>query len=228
MRVGHKEWDSASAAKDLVVSASYDRNGNDRYQAGEFSQGVGYFFALGVLYDRSGDDAYRADVMPKAQVPIRPGVLFDERGNDRYRAKTAAGQGAGWDVDRPTARQSRQRLKGQDTSKPRSRCDEQLGSPSRRTGTRSLRSTQRTGIRRSAKYWGGRKAKNLGGLIDTGDQPDQYNQIGRSNEHTVYSPGIGLFRPLDARASATADAELGTSRALPSSDLDQRLQYLPL
>ena len=49
------------------------------------------------------------------------------------------------------------------------------------------------GLGGSAKYWGGRKAKNLGGLIDTGDQPDQYNQMGRSNEHTVYSPGIGLF-----------------------------------
>ena len=87
------EWDSARGQGSGGIGILYDRNGNDRYQAGEFSQGVGYFFALGVLYDRSGDDAYRGRRCAQgtsAHQAIE--VLFDERGNDRYRAKTAAGR----------------------------------------------------------------------------------------------------------------------------------------
>ena len=177
------------------IGILYDRDGNDRYQAGEFSQGVGYFFALGVLYDRVGDDAYRGRRYAQGTSAHQAiGVLYDERGNDRYRAKTAAGQGAGWDAsigllrDRGGNDLYRAGHLSQGAAAMNSwglLVDEQ--------GQDRYEALSGQGLGGSVKYWGGRKAQNLGGLIDTGDQPDQYNQTGRSDEHTVYSPGIGLF-----------------------------------
>src|SRR5690606_13020052 len=40
------------------LGALWDLGGADRYEAGEFSQGCAYFFALGLLHDRAGDDTY--------------------------------------------------------------------------------------------------------------------------------------------------------------------------
>ncbi|MEE2628874.1 MAG: hypothetical protein VX670_10330 [Candidatus Latescibacterota bacterium] len=177
------------------IGILYDRDGNDRYQAGEFSQGVGYFFALGILYDRVGDDAYRGRRYAQGTSAHQAiGVLYDGRGNDRYRAKTAAGQGAGWDAsigllrDRAGNDLYRAGHLSQGAAAMNSwglLVDEQ--------GQDRYEALSGQGLGGSVKYWGGREAQNLGGLIDTGDQPDQYNQTGRGDEHTVYSPGIGLF-----------------------------------
>jgi hypothetical protein len=40
------------------LGAIWDLGGADRYEAGEFSQGCGYFFAMGVLHDTGGNDEY--------------------------------------------------------------------------------------------------------------------------------------------------------------------------
>jgi hypothetical protein len=76
-----------------------DVAGDDKYQAGEFSQGGAYFHGLGVLRDFSGNDSY--DAKRYAQgfgVHQAFGVLIDDEGNDTYVGSVAENQGAAWDI----------------------------------------------------------------------------------------------------------------------------------
>ncbi|MDP7029044.1 MAG: endonuclease/exonuclease/phosphatase family protein [Phycisphaerales bacterium] len=76
-----------------------DLSGDDRYQAGEFSQGGGYYHSLGVLRDFSGDDVYHGNRYAQGfGVHQAFGVLIDDAGDDHYLGKTAADQGAAWDI----------------------------------------------------------------------------------------------------------------------------------
>jgi hypothetical protein len=80
------------------IGLLHDRNGNDRYIAGEFAQGGGYYFGLGLLVDRDGDDRYFADRYGQGWAAHQAsGILADGGGNDCYVARTAANQGAAWD-----------------------------------------------------------------------------------------------------------------------------------
>ena len=80
------------------IGCIYDLEGNDRYAAGEFSQGCGYSFALGILHDASGDDIYDGNRYSQAAAAHQAvGILIDDAGNDRYTAKTAASQSGAWD-----------------------------------------------------------------------------------------------------------------------------------
>jgi hypothetical protein len=75
-----------------------DLGGDDRYVAGEFSQGGGYFFGLGLLSDRSGNDRYWGDRYGQAWAAHQAsGILVDAAGEDTYVGRTAATQGAAWD-----------------------------------------------------------------------------------------------------------------------------------
>lgn len=75
-----------------------DLGGNDRYLAGEFSQGGGYFYGLGLLHDAGGNDRYWADRYGQAWAAHQAsGILVDGGGDDTYVARTAANQGAAWD-----------------------------------------------------------------------------------------------------------------------------------
>jgi hypothetical protein len=75
-----------------------DLSGDDRYIAGEFSQGGGYFFGLGLLSDRSGNDRYWGDRYGQGWAAHQAsGALVDASGNDTYVARTAANQAAAWD-----------------------------------------------------------------------------------------------------------------------------------
>lgn len=88
------------ARRDLPggIGALVDDGGDDRYEAGEFAQGGGYFGSLGVLADRSGRDLYRADRYAQGFAAHQAfGALLDDAGDDVYWSRTAAGQGAGWD-----------------------------------------------------------------------------------------------------------------------------------
>tara|TARA_B100000674_G_scaffold496363_1_gene526354 strand:- start:843 stop:3032 length:2190 start_codon:yes stop_codon:yes gene_type:complete len=176
------------------IGILYDREGNDRYQAGEFSQGLGYFFALGVLYDQAGDDVYRGRRYAQgASAHQAIGVLFDARGNDRYRAKTAS-QGAGWDASIGLLRDD----EGDDEYRAGhlsqgAAAMNSWGLLVDRQGRDRYEALSGQGLGGSVKYWGGRRAQNVGGLVDIGDQPDRYNQVERSDGHTAYSLGIGLF-----------------------------------
>lgn len=77
----------------------FDQNGNDRYIAGEFAQGTGYFWGFGVLHDARGNDVYMSDRYGGGiGCHQAAGALVDESGNDIYAGKTAASLGAAWDI----------------------------------------------------------------------------------------------------------------------------------
>lgn len=81
------------------IGALWDLAGDDRYEAGEFSQACGYFFAMGILHDFSGDDQYKGNRYGQGTGAHQAlGLLIDGGGNDAYWSMTAASQGAAWDL----------------------------------------------------------------------------------------------------------------------------------
>ncbi len=80
------------------IGVLYDLAGNDRYEAGEFSQGGGYFAGLGLLADDAGDDLYVGHRYAQGFAAHQAaGVLADDAGDDVYWSMTAAAQGVAWD-----------------------------------------------------------------------------------------------------------------------------------
>jgi hypothetical protein len=76
-----------------------DTAGNDDYQGGHFSQGVGYFLGLGLLLDLAGNDRYRGGRYSQgAAAHLGAGILIDLAGDDDYAGKVSASQGAAWDL----------------------------------------------------------------------------------------------------------------------------------
>jgi hypothetical protein len=75
-----------------------DISGNDKYTAGLFAQGCGYWFALGMLLDGTGDDDYHSvwyTLGSGAHFAI--GYLDDFAGNDTYNATMNMSIGSGHD-----------------------------------------------------------------------------------------------------------------------------------
>lgn len=77
-----------------------DVGGADRYGAGNFSQGGGYYFSLGALWDLGdGDDRYLGSRYGQGfSAHSALGFFFEAGGNDRYRGVVGALQGAAWDL----------------------------------------------------------------------------------------------------------------------------------
>jgi len=81
------------------IGILYDLAGNDKYQAGEFSQGGAYYHGLGILRDFAGSDEYHGNRYAQGfGVHQAFGVLIDDAGDDSYWAMTAADQGSAWDI----------------------------------------------------------------------------------------------------------------------------------
>lgn len=82
------------------VAALVDDGGRDRYEAGNFSQGGGYYFGWGLLTDLGEeDDVYegsRYSVGFAAHSAL--GSFIDRGGNDRYRGWVGAQASAAWDL----------------------------------------------------------------------------------------------------------------------------------
>jgi len=81
------------------IGALIDSSGQDRFQAGNFSQGGGYFFGLGILKNSDDDDdvyvGSRSGQGFSAHSAL--GILIDDGGNDHYSGQVGALQGAAWD-----------------------------------------------------------------------------------------------------------------------------------
>ena len=76
-----------------------DVAGDDKYDAGEFSQGGAYYHGLGILRDFSGDDNFQGKRYGQGfGVHQAFGVLVDDSGDDIFRGSVAENQGAGWDI----------------------------------------------------------------------------------------------------------------------------------
>lgn len=75
-----------------------DTAGDDRYEAGVFSQGAGYWYGAGILADRSGNDTYRGVWYTQGSAAhFGIGVLWEGGGSDSYQASMHMSQGAGHD-----------------------------------------------------------------------------------------------------------------------------------
>jgi len=172
-----------------------DATGDDDYQAGEFSQGTGYFFGLGTLVDAAGDDEYRGSRYAQGSAAHQAiGVLLDEGGNDIYRAKNAASQGAAWDaaIGLLEDRKGADTYSGRELSQGAGAMNG-LGLLLDWQGKDRYRALTGQGLAGSTAYWQGRGAGNLGLLIDVGGQTDKYNLADRVDDTLVKTPDVGLF-----------------------------------
>ncbi len=85
---------AASGGVGLLV----DGGGRDRYEAGNFSQGAGYYFGWGILLDENGDDRYVGSRYTQgAAAHAAAGYLEDRDGADVYEVRHGGSQGAAWD-----------------------------------------------------------------------------------------------------------------------------------
>ena len=91
------------------LGALLDVDGDDAYDAGNFSQGCGFWFGTGLLYDGGGNDAYRSVYFSHGSgAHFAVGAVVDEGGDDQHLLldwakvglgpKAGAGVGFGWDV----------------------------------------------------------------------------------------------------------------------------------
>ncbi|MFH1571482.1 MAG: PDZ domain-containing protein [Gemmatimonadota bacterium] len=172
-----------------------DQSGDDQYQAGNFSQGTGYFFGLGVLLDRGGDDAYRGTRYTQgASAHQAAGVLLDLGGRDTYRGRVAANQGGAWDVgiavleDRGGDDQYRADGLAQGAAAMNG-----LGILLDWGGADQYDATSGQAEGGSTEYWGGRDAANLGVLIDAGHGADRYGLEQRRDGEVFRAGNVGLF-----------------------------------
>lgn len=76
-----------------------DAAGDDSYDAGNFSQGCGYFFGYGILADRSGDDVIKGSRYSQGTGAHQAmGIVINDEGDDEYISSVAANQAGTWDV----------------------------------------------------------------------------------------------------------------------------------
>jgi hypothetical protein len=81
------------------LGALVDIEGADRYVAGNWSQGMGYWFGTGLLYDGNGSDQYQATSRAQAMAAhYGIGVLLDEGGDDVHDITDGPGLGMAHDV----------------------------------------------------------------------------------------------------------------------------------
>ncbi len=81
------------------VGVLEDLDGDDVYRAGNFAQGVGYYLGVGLLTDAAGTDRYQGGRYSQgAGAHLGAGILFERAGDDTYSGRTAANQGAAWDL----------------------------------------------------------------------------------------------------------------------------------
>jgi PDZ domain-containing protein len=81
------------------VAILYDGGGADRYEAGNFSQGGGYYFGIGLLRDAGREnDVYIGSRYNQGFAAHESIGYFEEAGgNDFYTTRQAVAQGVAWD-----------------------------------------------------------------------------------------------------------------------------------
>lgn len=196
----YKGWSQGSACgfrghASGGIGLLVDGEGDDEYQAGNFSQGVGYFFGLGILSDRSGDDVYRGTRYTQgASAHQAIGVLADGAGDDQYLGRIAANQGGAWDVGVAVLKDDggNDRYEAHDLAQGAAAMNG-FGILFDRGGADRYTSGTGQGYGGSTTYWGGRDGRNLGILIDLGGALDLYSLDGRGDGEESQGTNVGLF-----------------------------------
>jgi hypothetical protein len=81
------------------VGLVYDGGGRDRIEGGNFTQGGGYFYGLGVLFcDGNDDDRYIGSRYTQGFTAHQAaGIMIEVGGNDIYQTRNFVAQGLAWD-----------------------------------------------------------------------------------------------------------------------------------
>lgn len=81
------------------VGILFDRAGADRMEAGNFSQGGGYYYGLGILLAAGEDDDHYIGSRYAQGFTAHQaaGIMIEAGGNDRYSTRNAVAQGLAWD-----------------------------------------------------------------------------------------------------------------------------------
>ncbi|MEW6743361.1 MAG: hypothetical protein AB1486_11440 [Planctomycetota bacterium] len=170
-----------------------DHAGKDRYQAGNFSQGGGYYFAFGLLLDEGGDDErYGCRYSQGYGVHQATGVHWDRGGDDKYNCRSVANAGCCWDQGVGYLIDDQ----GDDTYNVGGLA---LGGSANtgfaflldREGSDSYTSTDvaSQGGSGDSSY---HEKPSLGLLIDFGKGKDQYGRPKRKDSHITWQPWYGV------------------------------------
>jgi len=82
------------------LGALLDGEGDDKYAAGNWSMGTGYWFGIGVLHDRGGNDEYHGVTWSQGTgAHFCIGVCIDEAGNDQHLSEENSRLSLGWAHD---------------------------------------------------------------------------------------------------------------------------------
>jgi len=178
------------------IGILHDSGGDDTYEAGNFSQGTGYFLGLGVLRDNSGNDVYRGSrYCQGAAAHQAAGALLDFNGNDVYSGKIAANQGAAWDLSVACLVD----YAGNDCYKA---GDLSLGAGAQNgmglffdgEGNDRYESPAKSlGFSGGLSYGGGRNAGNMGIFLDVGGGRNFYAVKSRKNHTFCVKGNLGIF-----------------------------------
>jgi len=173
-----------------------DSGGDDLYEAGNFSQGTGYFLGLGVLRDNAGHDVYRGSrYCQGAAAHQAAGALLDFNGNDVYSGKIAANQGAAWDLSVACLVD----YAGNDCY---TAGDLSLGAGAQNAvglffdgdGNDRYESPEKSlGFSGDLSYGGGRNAGNMGIFLDVGSGRDLFAVKSRKNDTFCVKGNMGIF-----------------------------------
>jgi len=81
------------------IAVLLDGAGKDRYEAGNFSQGGGYYFGFGMMFDRGrkGDYYMGSRYAQGFSAHTAVGAFIDEGGDDHYGTRQGVAQGLAWD-----------------------------------------------------------------------------------------------------------------------------------
>jgi hypothetical protein len=186
------------------IAALIDQQGKDDYQAGNFSQGGGYYLGFGLMFDGGGDDKnVGARYSQGYGVHQAIGMRWDRGGNDSYSTRVAANLGAAWDegvgyfIDEggdDVYSAGGLSLGGAANTAVAVFLDG--GGKDRYTSPAGLDSQGGTG---DSSY---HKKQSLGVLIDLGGSKDSYSRAGRKDGILTWQRWYGLF--LDASETSPA------------------------
>jgi len=179
------------------IGILHDLTGNDDYEAGNFAQGMGYYFGLGLLRDESGDDTYWGSRYCQGIAAHQAvGIIMDHAGDDVYSGQIAANQGAAWDVSVAGCYD----YAGDDAYVG---SDLSLGAAEQNGIAlfydKEGKDIYRTPVKRTLGFGGkttyaeGRGAANLGIFVDKGGAIDGYPEEVRENNVFSVDENIGIF-----------------------------------
>ena len=178
------------------IGIVHDSAGDDVYEAGNFSQGTGYYLGLGVLRDDSGHDVYRGSRYCQGSAAHQAaGVLLDFDGNDAYSGKIAANQGAAWDLSAACLVDyaGNDRYKAGDLSLGAG-AQNGMGMFFDGNGDDRYDSPKSSlGFSGDLSYGDGRNAGNMGIFLDVGNGKDFYTVGDRKEGRFLVQGNMGIF-----------------------------------